>query len=122
MCRFLPEQVRQCLVVCGRAECQGRLRFIHTLLEEGFTIEAIAQALEEATKCQVYHALDSALIRHKLYRITFTDAHLEPMNEPYTPDSVRRYTPEIKAYDRLVPQAARKGGELRGQAIVEGAM
>jgi len=122
MYRFLPEQVRQYLEECDPAQYQERLKFIHTLLEEGFTIEAIAQALEEATKCQAYHALDSALIRHKLYRITFPDTPLEILNETYTPDSVRRYTPEIKAYDRLVPQAARKGGELRGQAIVEGAM
>jgi len=119
MYRFLPEPVRQYLEACDPAAYRERLRFIHTLLEEGFTIEAIAQALEEAAK---YPAADSALIRHKLYRITFPDAPLEALNETYTPDSVRRYTPRISAYDRLVPQAGREGGEFRGQVALERAM
>ncbi|NHM27717.1 IS21 family transposase [Desulfofundulus sp. TPOSR] len=119
MYRFLPEPVRQYLEACDPETYRERLKFIHTLLEEGFTIEDIARVLEEAAK---YPAADSALIRHKLYRITFPDAPLEALNETYTPDSVRRYTPEINIYDRLVPQAGGKGGELRDQVVVEGAV
>ena len=119
MYRFLPEPVRQYLEACDSEVYRERLRFIHSLLEEEFSIEAIAQALQEATK---YPAADSALIRHKLYHIAFPDAPLEALNETYTPDSVRQYTPRINVYDRLVPQAVRKGGEPRGQATVEGAM
>ncbi|MBF7084702.1 IS21 family transposase [Desulfallas sp. Bu1-1] len=109
MYRFLPEPVRQYLEACDPKAYRERLKFIHTLLEEGFTIEVIARAMEEAMK---YPAVDSALIRHKLYRITFPDAPLEALNETYTPDSVRRYIPEVNVYDRLVPQAGGKGDEL----------
>jgi len=88
-------------------------------LTETFRRFMLHYVLEEVAK---YPAEDSALIRHKLYRITFPDAPLEALNETYTPDSVRRYTPEINIYDRLVPQAGGKGGELRDQVVVEGAV
>lgn len=119
MYRFLPEPVRRYLETCEPAAYRERLGFVYTLLEEGFTIEVIGRALEEVMK---YPAVDAALIRYKLYRITFPETSLEALNEAYTPDSVKQYIPEIGHYDRLVPRAGVKGGELDAYGLVEGTM
>jgi len=105
MYRFLPGPVLSYLE--EPSLYRERLRFIHSLLEESFTIDLVSQALEKAHEHQ---SVDQALIRYLVYQLANVGKPLDTLTENYTPDSVRRYTPQIDAYDRLMP---REGGEAR---------
>lgn len=93
MYKHLPPDVKTYL---DHHQFKERLRFIHSLLQEGFTIEQIAQALK-------HNHCDEGIIRHYLYRLAFPDKPLELLNEAYTPASVRNYSPQVNIYDRLLP-------------------
>ncbi|GAW93918.1 Mu transposase domain-containing protein [Calderihabitans maritimus] len=109
MYRFLPEPVRNYLEEGSSSLYRERLKFIHALLEEEFSMDLIAMALEKARRHQ---SVNSALIRHLLYQISNSNKPLEELNETYTPDSVRQYNPRINVYYLLVPRAGREGGEI----------
>jgi len=101
MYRFLPKAVLSYLE--ETAFYRERLKFIGNLLADGFGMEVISLALERARS---YRSSSQALIWHLLYQLT-SDKPLEKLNETHTPISVKRYTPQITAYDRLMPG---KGG------------
>ena len=100
MYRFLPQAV---LAYLEETEhFRERLKFISTLLTEGFAMEAISEDLA-TTRSRSYN---QALIRHLLYQLHL-DKPLEKLDERHTPVSVKNYVPQITAYDRLMPG---KGG------------
>jgi len=100
MYRFLPQAVLSYLE--ETEHYRERLKFISTLLTEGFAMEDISEALA-TTRSRSYNP---ALIRHLLYQL-LSDKPLEKLDERHTPVSVKNYVPQITAYDRLMPV---KGG------------
>ncbi len=104
MYRFLPQAVLSYLE--ESEHYRERLKFIGTLLAEGFGIDAVSKALEK-TQSRSYN---QALIRHLLYQPA-SDKPLEKLDETHTPVSVKHYTPQIAVYERLMPG---KGGIARG--------
>lgn len=119
MYRFLPHPVHTYLEEGPTHEYKERLGFIHTLLQEGFSMEDIGQVLSEVSRVP---AADTALIRHMLYRRAGSGEPLKPLDESYTPGSVRQYTPQPHAYDRLIPRPQEQGGETSGSFALEGAV
>lgn len=106
MYRSLPVPVSNYLEEDNLSFYRERLSFIHSLLEEAFTMDLISQALEQAQKHQ---SADKSLIRHLLYQ--FVNKPLKNLKETYTPDSVKQYKPRINAYERLMPRTCKDGGE-----------
>lgn len=98
MYRFLPSAVRDFLERGEAAGYRTRLKFIFALLEEGFSIDDIARAIQASS------SQDPALIRHQLYQLRVPAASAELLKENYTPPSVRDYNPAASVYERLVPQ------------------
>jgi len=120
MYKLLPKPVREYLEDDDYSVYRKHLKFVHDLLVEGFSMEAIAGALEGSLD-RLGKSED--LIKYKLYTGS-QDRPLEGIQEAYTPESVRRYVPEVSSYDQLVPRAGqRKGGDPDGRTIyAEGTM
>lgn len=102
--RMLKQSVRSYLEVDGWDEYKSRLKFVRDLLNDGYSMETIAEALDDITAGA---AASIPLIRHKLHSLTTPGRPREGLEEPYTPESVRRYAPELGNYNRLLPQASR---------------
>ncbi len=114
MYKFLPEGVQNYLERGKSEEYRERLRFIHSLLQENYPMEAIGKALQEAQKRGSW---EEGLVRYLLYRFTTLERPLTALNEDYTPNSVRSYKPQISVYDRLMPIPTSKGGETSDRTV-----
>ena len=103
--RFLPPEVLNYLEADPEVY-RDRLKFVYALLEEGYAIEFIAQALSKATETQIK---DQALIWHLIYQLSSQEGPPAAIDDNHSPSSVRQYLPQVADYDQLMPQA--KGGE-----------
>jgi len=121
MYKLLPESVREYLADEDYSVYRKRLKFVYDLLAEGFDMEAIAGVLAEGRDRL---GGNESLIKYKLYSLSGQERPLGGIQEAYTPESVRRYAPEVGSYDQLVPGAAGgKGGDPDGRAgYAEGTM
>ncbi|MFY9412362.1 MAG: IS21 family transposase [Dethiobacteria bacterium] len=106
--RFLPPAVKSYLEVEPEA-FRERINFSHTLLQEGYEMSFIDEALEKAGASRIN---DQAMIWHLLYSLSNRDKTNSGLDDDYSPPSVKNYLPLIEEYDQLMPSG--KGGAYFG--------
>ena len=109
--RFLPSVVKGYLEADPEA-FRERIKFIYTLLQEGYEMTFINEAFEKANASRVN---DQAIIWHLLYQLNSQDKTNSELEDDYSPSSVKHYLPQVEEYEQLMPLG--RGGSANATVI-----
>lgn len=94
---FIPKPIQRFLEAAPSGEYRNNLKLIRDFLNESYSIDEIANAIEALGN----NAYSEALLRHVLYEGT-AGPSLEALNEEYTPGCAKNYKPVLELYDQLL--------------------